>query len=119
MKFLGLDRALCLSPHPDDVEYGMSGTIRRFRDTHFAVLLMSLGNKGDPTSGPKRLEEADKFWKDIPNVRFQDRLIWPTDWSMEEWVHALAEREYDAIFVPTYEDSHQNHRFAHQLGRSL
>ena len=27
MKFLNCNRVLCLSPHPDDVEYGMAGTI--------------------------------------------------------------------------------------------
>ena len=27
MKFLGFNKVLCLSPHPDDVEFGMMGTI--------------------------------------------------------------------------------------------
>ena len=33
MKFLNYDKVLCLSPHPDDVEYGMLGTIMKYKDT--------------------------------------------------------------------------------------
>ena len=30
MKFLNLDRVLCLSAHPDDTEYGMLGSMMKF-----------------------------------------------------------------------------------------
>ena len=38
MKLLNLNRVLCLSPHPDDVEYSMLGTIIKHQDTIFDVL---------------------------------------------------------------------------------
>ena len=30
MKLFNFDRVLCLSPHPDDVEYSMLGTIMKY-----------------------------------------------------------------------------------------
>ena len=38
MKFLNYDRVLCLSPHPDDVEYGVLGTMMKYKDTKFDVV---------------------------------------------------------------------------------
>ena len=35
MKFLGFDNVLCISPHPDDIEYSMFGTIDKYKDTKF------------------------------------------------------------------------------------
>ena len=31
MKFLNLDKVLCLSAHPDDTEYGMLGSMATYR----------------------------------------------------------------------------------------
>ena len=41
MKFLNYDRDLCISPHPDDVEYGMLGTIMKYKDTKFDIIVLS------------------------------------------------------------------------------
>ena len=38
MKFLGYDNVLCISPHPDDTEYSMMGTILKYWDTMFTCL---------------------------------------------------------------------------------
>ena len=38
MKFLNYDTVLCVSPHPDDIEYSMMGTILKHVDTHFIIL---------------------------------------------------------------------------------
>ena len=42
MKFLGFNKVLCLSPHPDDVEFGMMGTILKYTNTVFDILCLSL-----------------------------------------------------------------------------
>jgi len=55
MKFLGLNKVLCLSPHPDDVEFGMMGTILKYYDTHFDILCLSSGGDFDNTTGQNRL----------------------------------------------------------------
>ena len=51
MKFLNYDRVLCLSPHPDDVEYGMVGSMYKFRNTQFDVLILSEGGDFDESTG--------------------------------------------------------------------
>ena len=39
MKLLQFNKVLCLSPHPDDVEYSMSATIKKFQDTQFDLIV--------------------------------------------------------------------------------
>ena len=51
MKFLGFDKVLCLSPHPDDVEYSMSGTILKYKDTHFDIV-----------TAAKQVDIFDHYW---------------------------------------------------------
>ena len=38
MKFLDFNKVLCLSPHPDDVEYGMLGSMMKYKNTIKKVL---------------------------------------------------------------------------------
>ena len=47
MKFLNYDKVLCLSPHPDDAEYGMLGTIMKYKDTKFDIVVLSQGGDFD------------------------------------------------------------------------
>ena len=63
MKFLNFDRVLCLSPHPDDVEYGMLGSICKFKDTTFDILTTSIGGNFDKSSGESRFRECEKVWE--------------------------------------------------------
>ena len=37
MKLFNYDNILCLSPHPDDVEFSMSGLIKKYSDTIFLL----------------------------------------------------------------------------------
>ena len=68
MKFLNYDTVLCISPHPDDVEYSMMGTILKHVDTHFVVLNLCQGGDLDSTTGKVRLEEVHNVWSDwIPS----------------------------------------------------
>ena len=41
MKFLNLDKVLCLSAHPDDIEYGVLGSMIKFKDTQFDILVLT------------------------------------------------------------------------------
>ena len=68
MKFLGFNNAFCLSPHPDDIEIALSGTILKYSETIFTVFCFSIGSKGDITSDIKRHQEVSKFWENIHNV---------------------------------------------------
>ena len=70
MKFLNLKRVLCLSPHPDDVEIGMMGTIFTYHDTKFDILCMTKGGaKGyDETNELDRRKEVDNVWNFWENL---------------------------------------------------
>ena len=37
MRLFNFNRVLCLSPHPDDVEYSMLGTIMKYSNTKFEI----------------------------------------------------------------------------------
>ena len=43
MKLFNFNKVLCLSPHPDDVEYSMLGTIMKYSDTQFHLLQLAQG----------------------------------------------------------------------------
>ena len=66
MKFLGFNRVLCLSPHPDDIEYSMGGTIIRHSNTQFDILCLTQGGDYDVTTDNSRLNEARNSW--IANI---------------------------------------------------
>ena len=67
-KFLGFDNVLCLSPHPDDVEYGMLGTIMKYKDTKFDLVVLSQGGDFDESTAESRQKECRQVWKDIDNI---------------------------------------------------
>ena len=66
MKFLNFDKVLCIGAHPDDVEYGMVGSMYKFRNTQFDVLILSEGGDFDESTGKKRQLECEEIWNDIP-----------------------------------------------------
>ena len=51
MKFLNLNKVLCLSAHPDDTEYGVLGSMIKFGSTQFDVVVLSNGGDFDVTTG--------------------------------------------------------------------
>ena len=54
MKLLNYDKVLCLSPHPDDVEYGMLGTICKYKNTQFDIVFLSQGGDFDQSTAKER-----------------------------------------------------------------
>ena len=68
MKFLNKDNILCLSPHPDDIEYGALGSMLKYKDTKFEILVLSNGGDFDQSSGSLRKEECNTIWNKINNV---------------------------------------------------
>ncbi|MCB9409861.1 PIG-L family deacetylase [Mycolicibacterium sp.] len=126
-KFLNLSRALCLSPHPDDVEYSMGGTARKYGGTFFDVVCLSRGGDRDRTAGEERIEEVKAFWTanscDNVAVHFPE-IGHVKDLSDDLWVNLLETRylqnqNYDVIFTPSASDSHFEHRIANRLGPPL
>lgn len=122
MKFLGLDRVLCLSPHPDDVEYAMGGTVLKNHDTEFTVYTMSSGSKGDRYDGADRRREVERFWS---NVRSDVKCEFSAaefigDLGEEDWIHATERFPgHDGICAPPWQDSHYEHALTNRVGRAL
>ena len=132
MKFLNLKKVLCLSPHPDDVEIGMMGTIFTYRGTKFDILCMTKGGaKGyDNTNELDRRKEVDNvwnFWK--PGVRDHVQVHHSKydyfEYSSEPgWINYIENEfikkyDYDGLFIPTKEDSMFEHRFVNGFGAAL
>jgi len=123
MKFLGFDRVLALSPHPDDVEYGIAGSIMKFRETQFDLLCLTQGTSTDES----RLFEVKKFWEllNLPNVNlifsgipaFEDK-------SQAQWItwiegNTSFSESYQAILGTSAIDSHFEHHIVNGFMQAL
>ena len=114
MLFLITKKILCISPHPDDIELSMSGTIFKYSETSFDILCLTSGSKGDSTSSSKRIDEVKNFWEKIDNVNliFSD-VSFSNEKSEEEWLNyldsILDKNNYDMIISPPKHDSHFEH----------
>ena len=132
MKFLNLNNVLCLSPHPDDVEIGMMGTIFRYDETTFDILCLTKGGaKGyDETNELDRRKEVDNvwnFWK--PGVAdhvqvHHSKYDYFEDCTEPGWINYIEnefvkKNNYDGICIPTKEDSMFEHRFVNKFGSAL
>ena len=112
MKFLNYDKVLCLSVHPDDVEYGMLGTIMKYKDTEFDIVVLSQGGDFDKSTAKPRQNECKKVWDIIDNVtgHFMENIKFIRDKIEDELVHILETKfnilDYDCIVSPSSEDSH-------------
>ena len=125
MKFLGFNKVLCLSPHPDDVEFGMMGTILKYTDTHFDILCLSSGGDFDTTTNENRLQEIKDVWLKQRNVSLHfTKLKLLKELGHDAWVNFIEtlftnKKEYDCLFVPTKEDSHFEHKIVNELAFPL
>ncbi len=128
MKFLGFDRVLCLSPHPDDVEYSMSGTIYKHQDTHFDVVLLSYGTTSDKSTGQWRENEIVSFWGSLRLLNVRTSTLKTSgnfDTLLDSgWIDLLEKQytnkhNYDAIIGPSSEDSHYEHQITNRIMQSL
>ena len=113
MKFLNYDRVLCLSPHPDDVEYGMLGTIMKYKDTKFDLVVLSEGGDFDEST-------AHELYKDgyDPSRRGNARL-WPLyNWRYDEMVfihHPKNSRKTPDSYLPRF----SSHMKDEQIGQEI
>lgn len=127
-KFLSYSRALCLSPHPDDVEYSMGGAIRKYSETFFDVFCLSGGGDRDVTSSAvDRVQESRDFWSKIgsENVAVHHSGVKHVkDLRDDTWI-SLIEKEflnkvkYEALFTPSSMDSHFEHCIVNRLAPAL
>lgn len=123
MKFLGMDKVLLLSPHPDDVEFAMGGTMLKYKDTQFTSVVFSTGSVNDPVANETRWRECEEYWKGVPNVEQHFLSPLMKMYTEEEWINILERdyhlRNYQAIFLPSFLDTHFEHRFVHGIGMAM
>lgn len=125
MKFLGYDKILCLSPHPDDGEYGMLGSILKFQGTNFDILTTSVGGNFDGSSGPLRKKECQNVVDSIPNVNsyFLNEIDYIKNVTEDNFISLIESnynmKNYDAIMMPPEEDTHQDHKKISIISKSL
>ena len=125
MKFLGYDNVLCISPHPDDTEYSMMGTILKYSDTMFTCLQLCQGGDMDETTGRNRLFEVQNVWKEAEcsnvNLVFTE-VKYMRDMREEEWINFIEKKlspNLNAIILPNEHDSHFEHRLVAGFGKAL
>ena len=121
MKLLNYNKVLCLSPHPDDVEYGMLGTILKYKDTQFDIVVLSQGGDFDKSTAKSRQDECKKVWEHIDNLngQFVKGVKFIKDKSEDEWVNFLETsydmNDYDCVISTSPLDSHFEHKIVSNL----
>jgi len=124
MKFLNLDRVLCLSAHPDDAEYGMLGSMMKFTKTQFDVAVLSNGGDFDGSTGTNRIKECSDIWGSLSNVsgNFLDNN-YIKDRSEDSWINKIEKKydvnSYDVIFTTPHLDTHFEHRIVNRIAWAL
>jgi LmbE family N-acetylglucosaminyl deacetylase len=121
-RFLNFSKVLGLSPHPDDIEYGMSGTILKYPDTHFDLVCMTKGGHCDDTTSLNRHQEMISFWKDVPNVTIHIIDFDAID-AGEDYIISYLEKhivvDHELILTPSNHDNHFFHKKINNLGPAL
>jgi len=126
MKFVNLRRVLVISPHPDDAEYSVSGTVDKYQDTTFYLLTLSPGGNFDDSTGANRLLESRNFWNNFKNVIVLDPVS-PSkslaDVTQDALINTIDKHsrllQFDGIMCPPNLDSHFEHRMAHEIARAV
>lgn len=121
-RLLNFNKVLALSPHPDDVEYGMSGTIIKYTDTHFDLICMTPGGHCDETTSSNRHNEMINFWKGIPNVSIHFINFDAIDKGEDFIINYLEKNiltNHELILTPSNHDNHFFHKKINNIGPAL
>jgi len=116
---------LIISPHPDDAEMGMGGSIFSFKEKNLKVGILNL-TSGEPTpfgNFKKRLEEAEKSAKFL-NVDYMEILDFPNRFLIDnveiriEVSKRIRKLKPKVLFIPYHLDAHPDHISASYIGIS-
>jgi LmbE family N-acetylglucosaminyl deacetylase len=122
MKFLGKSNVLCLVPHPDDTAYSISGTVRKYQDTHFNMAYLTLGGYTDPSRGIQRQSEDDHFWSTMTNINWGvcyypnlELETSPLSTIINDLETTISIKNYDMVLGPSEYDSNYDHVLVNRL----
>jgi LmbE family N-acetylglucosaminyl deacetylase len=112
-----MEKVLCLSPHIDDVELAMGGTLIRHRDEGDSIVIAVLNSDDDLVGDVKiRIEEQNKSEL---MLRATNTLFFKKGDSVESKIYSLDTVEATIVYFPFELDSHQDHVVAAQIGFSV
>jgi len=120
-------RVLCLSPHPDDTEFGAGATLHRFKgrvDVRLLVFSDRSNTRGEKHNDRDQLASAAKLGIPAGNVKFIDQLGLKVDrlpvrfFGTEDArdtirrvvAHAVKDFDPDLIFTPAAHETMQDHQ---------
>jgi LmbE family N-acetylglucosaminyl deacetylase len=112
--YLPFSKALLLSPHVDDVEHGMGGTLSRmlYEGIECVVVAFSVGNSEDGSSSLEFQHSMEVF----PDVQSQlypypTREFWEYRQAiLDDLIGMRARYDPDVVFVPCTGQVHQDHQ---------
>jgi LmbE family N-acetylglucosaminyl deacetylase len=108
-----LKKILVIGPHPDDLEFGCGGTLCRFAEQNFEIILYIVTNGsfgGDVKQRRKEQEKSAKIlnasllWGDSTDTEVVFKRMLIND--IESVIKKISP---DLIFVNYYKDTHQDH----------
>ena len=112
-----MKKVLVISPHMDDAEYAMGGTLLRHRDfgdeITLAVTHADDNLAGDVSVRMEEQKESSLILKTKRIIYFDKKV------SIEERVSVLDKTEPDIIYFPFEKDPHHHHVEASNLGLSV
>lgn len=115
-------RILSIGAHPDDIEYGCAGTIKKLsKDNEVFFLVVTKGDKGgDPVL---RKEEQLKSSKILGVTKtffgeFQDTNLKVENETISYVEKVIEECKPDIVFTHFGEDTHQDHRALYSIVNS-
>jgi len=121
-------KVLCLSPHPDDAEIAISGTVLKFPDIFFDILTLSCGSENDNMQGNSRHNEIINFWNilGVENINLiLPKVNYITELREDQWITEIEKNynldinSYDCIMTTPKNDNHCEHRIVNNISRSL
>jgi LmbE family N-acetylglucosaminyl deacetylase len=108
-----------IGPHPDDIELGCGGTIAYFVRKDYNVICIFVTNGGHLTQGKLRKKESIKacislgvLKSNIYFGKFKDTCI-PVSFEVISFLEKFyfdCKDDLWGVFIPSQEDSHQDHR---------
>jgi len=124
---LAFSRVLCLSPHPDDTEFGAGATLNRFRDSIEARLVVFSDRsrtRGEKHNERDQIAAAAHLGIPQAQVRFIDQLgigverlpvrFFGTEEARDRIrqviAHVVREFDPDVIFTPAAHETMQDHQ---------
>lgn len=107
---------LSIGGHPDDIEYGIFGTLCKFKNScSIFCYIATVGGLGDFTSGPSRRLESEIAL----NLLKPKKVYWVDEIGIDcgEYSNIVSELEkiiylnkINLVMTPSKSDSHQDHR---------